>query len=142
MTPNDKAKPREFWIVDSSQMNGQQTRVYNMEPKWLIGAVEWTRAIELSAFTALQAENERLKSIIAKEMSENDEFGAEYVHVNILKEENAKLRAAYGVVREALEKIKKRGAGYNLSLSDVNFRLDCDCKDATEALAKAEEGLK
>lgn len=59
-----------------------------------------------------------------------------------LQDDYAKLKEAYGVVREALEKIKKRGAGYNLSLSDVNFRLDCDCKDATEALAEAEEGLK
>lgn len=34
----------------------------------------------------LKAENENLKKIIAKELSENDEFGAEFVHVNILKE--------------------------------------------------------
>ena len=41
----------------------------------------------------LKAENENLKSIIAKELSENDEF----VHVNILKE---KLRIAVEALKE------------------------------------------
>lgn len=36
---------------------------------------------------SLREENERLKKIIAKELSENDEFGAEFVHVSILKNE-------------------------------------------------------
>lgn len=45
----------------------------------------------------LKAENENLKSIIAKELSENDEFGAEFVHVNILKE---KLRIAVDALKE------------------------------------------
>ena len=41
--------------------------------------------------------NEKLKSIIAKELSENDEFGAEFVLVNILKE---KLRIAVDALKE------------------------------------------
>lgn len=35
---------------------------------------------------------------------------------------------------KVMETIEKRGAGYHLSLSAVNFRLDCDSKDAREAL--------
>ena len=38
-----------------------------------------------------------LKKIIAKELSENDEFGAEFVHVNILRE---KLRIAVDALKE------------------------------------------
>lgn len=52
--PSKKAEPQLYWIVDSSQMNGQPTRVYKTEPRWLIGAVEWERAIEISAYQALQ----------------------------------------------------------------------------------------
>jgi hypothetical protein len=43
---------------------------------------------------SLQSEKSNLKAIIAKELSENDDFGAEYVIASILKEENAKLREA------------------------------------------------
>lgn len=43
-------KAKEFWIVDSSQLNNQATRVYNMEPKWLIGSVEWIKVVEYSAY--------------------------------------------------------------------------------------------
>ena len=43
----DDRKPRQYFIVDSSQLNGQPTRVYNTEPKWLVGAVEWKSVIEL-----------------------------------------------------------------------------------------------
>lgn len=39
-------------------------------------------------------EVQNLKSIIAKELSENDAFGSEYVIASILREENAKLKAA------------------------------------------------
>lgn len=45
----------------------------------------------------LMAENENLKKIIAKELSENDEFGAEFVHVNILRE---KLQIAVDALKE------------------------------------------
>lgn len=41
----------------------------------------------------LRAENERLKKILAREMSENDEIGSEFVYVGILKTENIRLRA-------------------------------------------------
>lgn len=42
----------------------------------------------------LKEELERLKKIIAKELSENDEFGCEFVMVNILREENKRFREA------------------------------------------------
>jgi hypothetical protein len=40
----------------------------------------------------LQQENANLRAIIAKELSENDDFGSEFVITSILKEEIAKLR--------------------------------------------------
>lgn len=52
-----------------------------------------------NATEKLRTENQRLKKIIAKELSENDELGCEYTYVNILKDENQRLR-------EALEKAK------------------------------------
>lgn len=42
-------------------------------------------------YEKLQSEVERLNKIIAKELSENDDLGAEYTYVNVLK---AKLQAA------------------------------------------------
>ena len=47
-------------------------------------------------YEKLQQENDRLKKIIAKELSENDDLGCEFVYVNILKQENK-------IMREALE---------------------------------------
>lgn len=49
-------KPKVYYIVDSSQLNNQPTRVYNTEPKWLIGAVEWTKVIELEPTLQLMKE--------------------------------------------------------------------------------------
>lgn len=50
-------KPRQFYIVDSSQLNDQPTRVYKSEPKWLIGAVEWTHVIELVPMLKMMEES-------------------------------------------------------------------------------------
>ena len=47
-----------------------------------------------SEIKELELENERLKKIIAKELSENDELGSEFVLVNILKKQNAKYKDA------------------------------------------------
>ena len=52
----DDRKPRQYFIVDSSQLNGQPTRVYNTEPKWLVGAVEWKSVIELEPTLQLMKE--------------------------------------------------------------------------------------
>jgi hypothetical protein len=59
---------------------------------------------------------ENLKKIIAKELNENDDFGSEFVMVNILREENKRLREALehyaarmsdgGTARQALNKDK------------------------------------
>lgn len=40
----------------------------------------------------LIAEVRRLRRVIAKELTENDELGCEYTYVNVLKRENGKLR--------------------------------------------------
>lgn len=48
-------------------------------------------------------ENRRLKSIVAKEVSENDEFGAEYVIAQILRNENEELRRKIEILKIALK---------------------------------------
>lgn len=40
----------------------------------------------------LLKENEQLKKLLTKELSENDEFGMEYTVIVLLKDENAKLK--------------------------------------------------
>ena len=50
----------------------------------------------------LWRENENLRAIIRKELSENDEFGAEYVHVSILRRENEELRKEIKELKEKL----------------------------------------
>jgi hypothetical protein len=55
----------------------------------------------------LWKENENLRAIIRKELSENDEFGAEYVHVSILRRENEELREKLKVALKALDEIDK-----------------------------------
>lgn len=75
-----------------------------------------------------KAEIERLKKLIAKELNENDELGAEYTYVNILKAENAKLRAA-------LEKIAAWGLPPDmLETYDNKWSLEV----ARQALGKGE----
>ena len=58
----------------------------------------------------LKEENENLKKIIAKELSENDEFGAEFVHVNILKEK----------LKIAVDDLKKLEAENSALLKQLN----------------------
>lgn len=52
---------------------------------------------------ALEAEIERLKKIITKELTENDDLGSEFVYVQALKGENARLTQQNEIMREALE---------------------------------------
>jgi hypothetical protein len=58
----------------------------------------------------LHEENERLKKIIAKEFSENDELGCEYVYVNLLKEKlataNVALEKIAFIAKDAMKKIE------------------------------------
>lgn len=51
-------------------------------------------AASREALPKLLDEVERLKKIIARELSENDELGSEFTYVIALKEENAQLRKA------------------------------------------------
>ncbi len=92
---DEKVNWRELWMLKTP---GGESYFHRIED---VGNQDWSicsirKYIESEpAFTeieSLRAENSNLKSIIAKEMSENDEFGAEYVHVNILKAENAELK--------------------------------------------------
>ena len=81
--------------------------------------------------SALEAENRNLKSIIAKEISENDEFGAEYVIASILRKENAKLR-------EALKAVQKHGLDHYEDCPNASYSYEsCDCDMAkTELLIR------
>lgn len=67
----------------------------------------------------------RLSRVIAKELSENDELGAEYTYVN-------SLRADLAIAKEALEKISK-----NKTDDCEIYTMGCDCDDeAKNALTK------
>ena len=81
----------------------------------------------------LMAENENLKKIIAKELSENDEFGAEFVHVNILRE---KLKIAV----DALNEIKAYGHSENCRImKPYRDHYRCHFEEAEEAIKKLED---
>lgn len=61
--------------------------------EYIVGTISDSRVSNLNE------ENDRLKKIIAKELSENDEFGSEFVMINILKEK-------LSVAKEALKQTK------------------------------------
>lgn len=77
MTPNDKAKPREWWI---EQFNGRKVPTFSayvekprfspiilkVDDEKTIPAYAYFHVIEYSAVTALQAENESLKQEIER----------------------------------------------------------------------------
>lgn len=57
----------------------------------------------------LEAENKRLERIIAKELTENDELGSEFVYVGALKAQNKQLREALkSLSDEAFKQLNKR----------------------------------
>lgn len=92
----DEKRPRE-WVLQSPS----HIKPWNVNQMEIIsGPIIADRfvqvsVIEKSAFDAQAEEIERLKKIIAKELSENDELGAEFVYVNILKEEINKMATKY-----------------------------------------------
>lgn len=51
----------------------------------------------------LEAENEQLKRIIAKELSENDALGSEFVYVGALKEQLRRYREALKEIKNVVE---------------------------------------
>ena len=57
----------------------------------------------------LTAENANLKRIIAKELTENDELGSEFVYVQALKE---RLKLAEQMVSELREHLMRAGIAY------------------------------
>ena len=97
----------------------------------------------------LQTENANLKKIIAKELSENDEFGSEFVIVSILKEREQKLLEVIDMMKTTLSFYSRKdadqitdvciwqGEGYAAGWSVVD-----QGDKANEALAKVEEMMK
>lgn len=60
-------------------------------------------------FNLAQKEIDRLNRIIAKELSENDELGAEFVYVNALK---TQIKELQGQLEEALKIQEKHHTGW------------------------------
>ena len=100
-------KPREFWIdirdVNRSHLGESVSWILKHSPKTrqINYDNEFMNDIEAQAYygaldriTQLEAENANLKKIIAKELSENDDCGSEFVIARISREENAKLKDA------------------------------------------------
>jgi hypothetical protein len=79
----------------------------------------------------LEAENCNLKSIIAKELSCNDDFCSEFVIASILRAENAKLR-------EALNAVQKQGLCHYSDCTNCDYEdNNCDCgAEKTELIVK------
>lgn len=94
--------------------------------------------IEKANYDKILEENENLKKIIAKELSENDEFGSEFVLVNILKDKNAELNSQ-------LETEKKRNMSLLQTLNDGLWRLvhgDKSVKEIMDQWAKEDRNAK
>lgn len=95
-----KKKAREFYITQLSTDGGMYSDCRVVSPTMTkdlnFGEIpykhddimyhEKVHVIEISALESLQAENQKLKDIIAKCPNENDDLGAEFVHVQILQE--------------------------------------------------------
>lgn len=84
---------------------------------------------------ALESEVERLKRIVARELSENDELGSEYVYVVALKEDNIRLREALTSIA-CLDKPKQRLIKYWMRLTKMQCAevLATDTQIARETL--------
>jgi hypothetical protein len=54
----------------------------------------------------LLAENDRLRKIIARELSENDELGAEYTYICVMKEANDQQQAEIKRLEEQVAWLK------------------------------------
>lgn len=73
---------RAWWINIFSNV------VFKEEPSLVLKMDEQIiNVVEMSAYVDLKAEVERLKKIITKELSENDDLGSEFTYVSTLKEQ-------------------------------------------------------
>lgn len=97
MTPPNKTqaeteKPREYWIDDYGDAYKSILELWK-ETKHgpIIHVIEY--AYHEAVVAKLKAENKLLTKLIAKELSENDELGAEYIYVVILKDKLKELEA-------------------------------------------------
>jgi len=61
--------------------------------------------VEYDAYLSLKEDNLRLRGALAREFNENDEFGAEYLGITILREENNRLREYNIVISKGLNRI-------------------------------------
>lgn len=85
----------------------------------------------LEECSILEAENERLKKILAQEASENDELGAEYILVTLQREEIGKLKVKIEKLREAMIKISKCEKQY-VSKAGITFLAKEALKDLSD----------
>lgn len=79
----------------------------------------------------LKAENERLNKILKQEFNENDELGAEYLGITMVRDENNKLRARLAIASEEVQLARDEfmcaiGQQLDNRLGDIVARIDAE----------------
>ena len=74
-----------------------------LKPDAPVTEIRYTKTGELVDVYALLAENERLNKVLKQEVSNNDEWGCEFLGITIVREENKELKAKLAAVTEALK---------------------------------------
>jgi len=147
---NDKRKQKEERNRKADAYDDLQTKLQAAEAeierlKTELVNRDYERNMETSALQAerdrLQSEVERLNKIIAKELSENDDLGAEYTYVNVLK---AKLQAVEQVLDLAVKQREAADAEIDrqISLRKASESVDEEYRAKLEAAEAEVERLK
>lgn len=90
----------------------------------------------------LEAENKKLKDVIAQSPNENDDLGAEYTHVVILKDKNEKLEAQNKIMRSALEFYADDENVFEIYWNHYGFRNETGEEDIGKTASHALEKVK
>lgn len=78
----------------------------------------------------LRAENARLLRVIAKELTENDDLGAEFTYVNALKAENSMLKEEFSELQKQAFPLIEENARMRGVLDHLLSMLDGEAKAA------------
>jgi len=99
--------PRQFWCNVADKYDQEQCfllEAYLVKPKDFDNEMGegLLHVIEYSAVEKLQAEVERLKQVVEWNLSNNDEYGCEFLGITIVRDQNKKLEAEIAELKKCL----------------------------------------
>ncbi len=140
---DEKAAERERIQHDTILAEYEKQNISGENINWISVGIWRGLGFDRELIERLEAEKARLTKLLAKEFNENDELGAEYTHVRILKDQIQSLESQNTELKKRVEELEevlakhRLYAEYESEIQSLEAKLKIAVKAFSNAKAEA-----